>query len=67
MGKRNLEPEKVAQVLDMLKSTDRLTNNAISIAVGVSAPAGARRPRALDMRTAGGSALPARGATPECD
>jgi hypothetical protein len=34
MGKRNLEPEKVAQVLDMLKSA---TNNAISIAVGVSA------------------------------
>ncbi len=37
MGKRNLEPEKVAQVLDMLKSAGRLTDNAISIAVGVSA------------------------------
>ncbi len=36
MGKCNLEPEKVAQVLDMLKSTDRFTDNAISIAVGVS-------------------------------
>jgi len=33
MGKRNLEPEKVAQVLDMLKSAN---NHAISIAVGVS-------------------------------
>jgi hypothetical protein len=37
MGKRNLEPEKVARVLDMLKSAGRLTDNAISIAVGVSA------------------------------